>query len=694
MKGKQRDHELGFLSQQLRGQPLSDFNPALARRVGDVFEAAVASTNPSISAPDGVSVGDTVTCTAGSYAGGTLVSRRWYRTLIEAGPFLELPGGNTSSFVIPPAALGYLLICKETWQFDYNGDVGLVTLSSNFLGAVTAADISSIPNITAGAGFSGATADPGQHGVVAFGSTFKPAARWTWPPYDEFTTETTLSVYAFHPSGIAKVRFILDDGTPVDVTTETVDPRTGHKGYTVAIDATAMADKQNRELRAIVYPVNGPCRILQGWTVYNEGVAGTSDELVEGEHSLWFATNANGTLPTGVQYVDPVNGNDSNNGLTAGTAKLTAHAASKTLSSNMSGSSGGSSTSDNGGGTIYLMAGDHYIGTYAFPDPRQKYRWLRVTPAPGVTKEQCPVYAHQNYLSSGSGLRANHCKWDGILFKCPVTLADSGHALAGTPLKIPITVSNPFGSGNSKPHMWFHNCTIDWGVNGNSWWEGGSKITDCEITYWTNCVVKNHRNANGGHRIMKLVLNCYYEHTTEAVSGAGCLLGCEFVDIVMPDDIPPETPSEQYPHADIMQVYYTSASARRAENRVFAENEGIVDLDAQGFFINPDTGSTRAREMVLRDNHLKRKTGTNWVMMVFGPLTDAMWSVNNLIEGNQTCSASATVTLSKGDDSTEAGAQLWWYPTGSATADSVPYAAAGSPAFPWTSPNSGLRYES
>ena len=359
----------------------------------------------------------------------------------------------------------------------------------------------------------------------------------------------------------------------------------------------------------------------------------------------------------------------------------------------MSGSSGGSSTSDNGGGIIYLMAGNHYIGTYAFPDPRQKHRWLTVKPAPGVDPEDCPVFGHANYASSGSGLRANRVKFENLRIKCPVALLADGSKLTSWPFKTPTTVSNPFGSGSSIPHMWFKDCVWDYGSAGNSWWEQSFDPSDCEIQYRTGCVALNVRLPYSANKRCKLILACTFFNCTEACSGAGVVANSSFSLIQLPQAIPGGTPVENYPHSDVYQIY-TQSGSQRAENRAIVGNNATFNIDGQGFFVNPDTGSPRCREVLFRNNTVRRKSGTTWNVAVAGALADGIWWVDNHFEGNRSVSTSATAVMYRNMKEAADDTQFWAFPSGSGTSDQTVWAGAGSPPFPWTaSGGSGVRYE-
>lgn len=628
------------------------------------IEALVVPVLPILTGPP--LLGSTLTLTpATGY--GTLQSRRWE----EYDDGWSTMSGVSGLTFVPTYEIGGIRAVEV-----YGG----VDRVSNSIGPIVA-----VLTVTPGAGFAGATTNPGQNGPgTGVGHASQPTCRWNHVPYDTLTETRYVGVIADHPGGLAYCRFELNGGAAVDVTREAVNPQTGRLEWFVAIPAAAMADAQSNELRVTCVPNDGPCRVLQGKTVVNEGAAGTRTELVEGEYSFWFATDANATLPTGVQYVDPLNGLDTNNGLTAGAPKKTHHAASKALSLSMSGSAGGGSASDNGGGTIYLLpyAPGHSIGTYAFPDPRQKYRWLTVTPAPGVSAEDCPVLGHTNYASNGSGLRARLIRYKNCRIKCPATLADAANDLKNAPFPAISFVSNPFGSGNSLQHTWVDGCTIDYGSLGNSWWEHAFGVVGSPIQYWTDCVVRNVKTPSSGHQSQRLIRNCTFQNVCEAASGSGCVAGCTFEDVQICGYIPIDTAPGDYPHSDIWQTYTLASTSKRPENRAFVECTCLGN-DSQGPFINPDTGALRGKSFLIRDCEITRATGTPWREITIGPLLDGVLVKNVRVE-NAGVSPGATDVAFQHVRDHATDAQMWAALTlAPNTSDSVSWAAEGSPAFLW-----------
>jgi hypothetical protein len=206
-------------------------------------------------------------------------------------------------------------------------------------------------------------------------------------------------------------------------------------------------------------------------------------------------------------------------------------------------------------------------------------------------------------------------------------------------------------------------------------------------------VIQNVRLPYSANKRCKLVLGCTFFNATEACSGAGVLANSTFAVIQLCQNIPPDTPTQNYPHMDMYQIY-TQSGSQRPENRAIVGNSATFNIDGQGVFINPDTGALRAREIVVKDNTIRRKSGTSWYIAVTGPLCDGVWWVNNDLEGNRNVSASATAVMYRDMKEASDGSQFWAYNTVGLVSDQISWAAAGSPAFPWTaSANSGVRYE-
>jgi len=99
---------------------------------------------------------------------------------------------------------------------------------------------------------------------------------WEEPSYAPMTsTNNQVCAMAFHAptsteysgsirNSIQKVRFIANNGSPVDVTTPTVSSRSGKNMYCVNLQISGLANNSVVEVRAIGYPNTGQPIVLQG----------------------------------------------------------------------------------------------------------------------------------------------------------------------------------------------------------------------------------------------------------------------------------------------------------------------------------------------------------------------------------------------------------------------------------------------
>lgn len=165
--------------------------------------------------------------------------------------------------------------------------------------------LSASPALVAGSGFSGATgaaAAVGNSGAAGYSETS--ICRWDVVPYQAVTGTFRVGIVAFHVEGIRGVAFCLDGGNWVHATQVTTNPTSAVTEYWVPIDTTGLSDALH-EVRAIVYPVSGVPRTMEG------------SDYTAAAQSLFFYSNAHGTYNSTVIYVAS-NGSNSNNGLTSG----------------------------------------------------------------------------------------------------------------------------------------------------------------------------------------------------------------------------------------------------------------------------------------------------------------------------------------------------------------------------------------
>lgn len=424
--------------------------------------------------------------------------------------------------------------------------------------------------VVAGAGFSGATSTPADQGNTAnrYG-TRVPIARWADPQYQDCSGTKYFCLLADHGSGIQKVSFVLDNGAATDV----VSPMTydGINGYWIGIDTSALADDESRELRAIVYPVDGPCLVMQGNTWTASGVGETN----EGVMSMWFATNNGGTLYSASLYVDPVSGNDTTGDGSSGLPYLTTMKALRQHKVNKNAAGKGNNA---GGGVILMKAGSFALGTYAFPEVETPDRYVVIKPAPDVTQAQCILTSSGN----SSGLRTQRVKLEGL------TITPSSTA---APIQ---SASNPL---SQLSHFWLDNCVMDWvspATAGTAWFSGPRHLalTDCAIRNTVNAVTNPY---------VKLVRDTLVENLSgDAFSDVGCVVNCEVGNIYVSGAT----------HPDVYQLQQTNNA-----NKFLYGIVATSAIDAQGIF---QGGGFTVNGMAIWNCNIVRAVATTWLNFSFG----------------------------------------------------------------------------
>jgi hypothetical protein len=227
--------------------------------------------------------------------------------------------------------------------------------------------LTTVPTLVAGSGFSGATAQPASVGNSgAAGYSENVIGRWDVVPYQAVAGTLQIGIVAFHIEGIKGVSFSLDGGAWVHATQIVGNAASGASEYCAIFDATALSDAQ-REIRAVVYPINGPPMVFQG-TNYSAS-----------EPSLYLFSNSGGTYTNSTVYVKPSTGSDSNPG-TSGSPFQTIDKALDALVG--------------GPKDIELMEAGTYSITPADVVPSLRYsngpinntRWSKIYPSSGLTR--------------------------------------------------------------------------------------------------------------------------------------------------------------------------------------------------------------------------------------------------------------------------------------------------------------------
>ncbi|TVQ58837.1 MAG: hypothetical protein EA379_12440, partial [Phycisphaerales bacterium] len=254
----------------------------------------------------------------------------------------------------------------------------------------------SFVRIVPGAGFTADTPQPAPIGAPGdAGHDAKAIARWDVVPYQTFTGEFHIGVVAFHMNGIDRVEFSADGGAWVAVDRMQLNPRTDVWEYTAVLDA-ADFDDGPVEVRAVVYPSVGVPRVL----------AGSDMQVDNGEHSIFLYADASAQLATRVSWVDPVNGADSNDGLTPDSAKRTMHGGLVALQNQFGGIDGG---------TVYLMAGIHEWESRSGPSINPVHAMVTFEAAPGLTPDDVKIA--DDPTISGLSLRSNMVTIRGVTIR-------------------------------------------------------------------------------------------------------------------------------------------------------------------------------------------------------------------------------------------------------------------------------------
>lgn len=248
-----------------------------------------------------------------------------------------------------------------------------------------------------------ATTVPAQQGNSShLGYAYKPMAKWEDPSFQVYDAPKVIGVYALHPCGseagitgkmgIEKVRFIANNGTPLDVTTMTQRPDNGRWGFWCTLQN--LASNGPVEVRPIIYPVSGLPFILQGNYRTVSGPPNSEESLV-----LWSNSNVDNTYTRTAQYIsqfDPdgagprAAGNDT-------TGNGTALAPWATISKAFIAGLG------RDGNNGYILCEP---GTYQMPldggTATTRSRWLTIRPAPSVTRSQVIINEGTNGTNPNS----------------------------------------------------------------------------------------------------------------------------------------------------------------------------------------------------------------------------------------------------------------------------------------------------
>lgn len=385
------------------------------------------------------------------------------------------------------------------------------------------ADVLVMPTLVPGSGYAGPVEDnlPPVGDPAAAGYDAKVIARWDVVPYQTFDGKFNVGVVAFHMNGIEKVSFSVDGGPWEDVYQMTLNPQTAnHVGignesdgvieYWATLDASKFKMDGSVEVRAIAYPTVGQPRVLE---------------------SLKLNVNSQGTLQQFVAYVSPA-GHDSFGDGSVSNPYRTLMRAARAIQA-----AGDKGTAD--GGTIYLLAGEHTYGTYAFANKTTTAdRWLTIRPAPGLTRSDVSLNA-----STTSGLRTRLVRVYDLTIKTSL--------LTSTP---------------DEDHLWIDSCEMIGQGPTTTMYFAPSSWTS---TFVTNSTVRDNDNGVIGSRLQR--------HVSARNLGSDAFSNSEMVIGSIVDGIDKQATDF---HPD---VYQFSGTGRSREN-VIVYGMKAINVSAQGIF--------------------------------------------------------------------------------------------------------------
>jgi len=331
--------------------------------------------------------------------------------------------------------------------------------------------------ILPGAGWSGATPTPSAQGTPgAAGYTACAHARWNVIPFQEFTTTFNAGVVADYREGISRVEFSVNNGPWFPVSAPSINPTTGVEEYWATLTAADYPDGAVPEIRAIVYPKVGLCRVLGGPDIVNGN----------GEHSMFLTANAGNTLLHPARYVAK-NGSDTNDGLTPATAFATPNKAAHSMTE-----AHGSSD----GGNVFLLPGAWLLESAAWnTNSVTSNRWMTVRPAPGFTKADVSISGSQ-----GAGFNSKLVKFEDVTFTAGV------------------------GSGGPMvDYIWLHDCKLQ----GPGRLLGSIIFGDWSGSFITDTKVLDVSTGVGAHLVRNVEIT---RIAGDAFSNSGMVINCTEID--------------------------------------------------------------------------------------------------------------------------------------------------------------------
>ncbi len=257
------------------------------------------------------------------------------------------------------------------------------------------------------------------HVSQSTGDGLNPIARWDVVPYQRVAYQQTFKcgVVAFSKAGIQAVRFRVNNGAPVDVTSMTFNDRTGVYEYWVPILSSDFAQSGPISVAATVYGNDGGERVLS---------------------PLPLVVDADGTLPAPQAWVDATSGNDGTGQVNNSAKPFQTIGRAIYAIRNWMAAAGKGSRAD--GGIVRLKPGTHHMSNGGIFDLiSTSSEWVTITTAAGGTRSNTIIYDHDTVMPKTK------------LLKCSGITVQSGGQWGYV-----FTAPSGFSSG----HVWLDDCDI------------------------------------------------------------------------------------------------------------------------------------------------------------------------------------------------------------------------------------------
>lgn len=295
------------------------------------------------------------------------------------------------------------------------------------------------------------TAEPAQQG-----STTNPffddraIARWSVVPFQTYSQSYPVGLMALHGSGqihgnegIQKVEFIANNGAVETVTAPSVNPATGYWEWWTYLQTSAVDGIV--EVRAIIYPYDGRCRVLQGGYVSS---LGSGQKLPDNGQSLLLWSNKQGTYNKVPIWV----ASDGSDSTGVGSEAKPYATIGKAVTTGYNG--------DANNGTIYLKAGTYPMYRTTATKTLNSSRWLCVEAAPGVPRENVIIGGNTDNSTARTQLRLVRFRNVSFDYRTPSTFTIYGPSTTASPQVWLDGASVNGASASSAFSSYFSTCNI------------------------------------------------------------------------------------------------------------------------------------------------------------------------------------------------------------------------------------------